>query len=1059
MDYRIPPIPQAPDDLVPMRDMGIIIDRKQGFDLLAVRWMVRPDLGFPSSGFLVDVEVSPADWVASQHTLPDGADWPSMAASIEARRPPSNHYFLAEDVDKLSFLFPLVKAADPSGDWTDTHLASGSVPQHLADVIEFFGGGHVAESELRFRAKVLGVDISTYPLDFSGSDDALTIDILKYYRRLATVFLFNLANRYEYAIALGLATEHAYPYPDSSAPNARVQASWNGWNGNNVGGLVSCDSSPSWATFQDLWQQKGGQIPAYEDFDQGEAFAQAVPGKVLHPAFSPAASWRLSDAAIDPVTQARLNDSARRFPGSPTVIAGLLWTAPTSEGILLDYKPILFRVERDGAGDIAPGTLFSLAPGAAMDVGTDPQINLGNAHALDALDHPWPRMWGSYAYMITGINALGNEGHYGVAGLDINSQVPPHAVQLSSSQTSLEVGTSATQLSVGVTIPWSIQDELTSPALEDFHFRATWAERRFAFVDITAVEPHSVTHRTVRVAALGPNSEACVGSTLSTPTGDFLISGAIAGPQPALVVALAAGRAPQAGERGRIDYFDPHGAPVALPAFQRAQTAYATFQIDSVLDAGAMQFQASLMTADEPIDGSPPWCYVAAVGAFMPCTIDSFGGGSAIFTLLQPEDPQSPAGQLFAWLQQQPDLAGVMTGSPVSCFWPSDTQVTLNVPFPTTQHRGVLRIEAWGVDSTGGVGPAAQKDFVVRRAEMLPSAGVAPFDPAARLWAKTASVFDEQATYELAWSAVAGAAAYEVWRVVEGRLGADAQSVGDAVLRSRADVAPAELELRSNRVFGTSFADTIPGRAPTRVLYKVRAIDADGEPGSWSPVIGPVHVPDMRRPAPVNLLSVTVPSPSASYDDAARRVVLEWTLAGDRDRVRFDIEASMEGQTWTALASVPPGTSPNDPDTLRYRYTLQDVAPGLRRMYRVVAIREALDPIDPAGVATRDIRGVPSQGLWGAAIGNIIGPTALAAAWNAIEQRVEITWSNPETYQAIELRRKSESSFGYARLQQVPGGQQSASDTPGPGVWTYQLRAFGFGRESLSDAVVQVTVP
>ena len=145
------------------------------------------------------------------------------------------------------------------------------------------------------------------------------------------------------------------------------------------------------------------------------------------------------------------------------------------------------------------------------------------------------------------------------------------------------------------------------------------------------------------------------------------------------------------------------------------------------------------------------------------------------------------------------------------------------------------------------------------------------------LWAKTASEFSEQAEFQLEWHAYDEASHYEVQRVLEGRLDLKSTSLTDDELRSIAKQKTEVFELRSNRVLGARYTDLLPGRAPTRAFYRIRAINLAGEAGEWSKVLGPVRVPDMRQPPAPNLLRVFA-SPLQTNDKVPleRRITVEW---------------------------------------------------------------------------------------------------------------------------------------------------------------------------------------
>jgi hypothetical protein len=357
----------------------------------------------------------------------------------------------------------------------------------------------------------------------------------------------------------------------------------------------------------------------------------------------------------------------------------------------------------------------------------------------------------------------------------------------------------------------------------------------------------------------------------------------------------------------------------------------------------------------------------------------------------------------------------------------------------------------------GNESSGAEVLLSVRSTALPPAPTVGVFDPAARLWASSAANYAEQARFEVQWTAVAGAVRYEVWRVLEGRLtGATAQTP-DVELRVLAAAQPSAFELRTAEAFGTSFDDELPGRAPTRALYRVRSVSAAGIAGAFSPVIGPVHVPDVRPPPAPNLLRVVAVAPA----EADRALAIEWTQPALAPDVRFEIEARTPDEPnarFALVGTLAPGTA-----TVagRFRFVHGDRVPGRRYEYRVIGVREALDPIDPAGAAKRDIRSVPSAVRAGVAISAapLAAPTGVAATHDAAIAGVRLAWTNADAYQRIAVYRRAPTRFGFELVTELDGAAEGHDDLAvGPGAWAYQLRARGVSREARTE-IVEVVVP
>jgi hypothetical protein len=195
------------------------------------------------------------------------------------------------------------------------------------------------------------------------------------------------------------------------------------------------------------------------------------------------------------------------------------------------------------------------------------------------------------------------------------------------------------------------------------------------------------------------------------------------------------------------------------------------------------------------------------------------------------------------------------------------------------------------VDFKGNESAAARLTASVRRAT---PAGPPPITLTTdRLWATSAANYAERATFDLHWSPVAGAMRYEVWRALEGALTGTGPGTPDADLRALAAMRPDTFELRRGHVFTAHHVDDLPGKAPTRAVYRVRAVSTAGVVGAFSDVIGPVYVPDVRSPVAPNLLRVVATRP----DEADRAITIEWAQAAFDGGVRFEVQVRDDGTT------------------------------------------------------------------------------------------------------------------------------------------------------------------
>jgi hypothetical protein len=410
------------------------------------------------------------------------------------------------------------------------------------------------------------------------------------------------------------------------------------------------------------------------------------------------------------------------------------------------------------------------------------------------------------------------------------------------------------------------------------------------------------------------------------------------------------------------------------------------------------------------------------------------------------------------------DPAGALVGSPVLLFPPH--QLDARVAIPLGFDGGTLSLHVTAADGAsyvaspvlpvadpalanahGNESPHATITVALRSLAPPPEANVAAFDPAQRLWARSAANYAEEAAWRVEWAPVVSAARYEVWRVLDNAVPGANRETSDLELRQLAASA-GKFAVRSNRVFGTSFVDGIPGRAPVRALYRVRAISPAGIPGSFSDVIGPIYVPDVRPPRPPNILRVAAVPP----EEAERSILVEWAAESEPD-VRFEIWSSdAEGSNppLQLAGSIAAGSSPDSDG--RYRFVHGDRRPGRVTAYEVRAVREVLDPIDPGAEVRRDIASLPSKRLAAAALrsGPLVAPLLTGAEAGAAG--VRLSWTVRDFYDSIEIRRRAPDRFGYETVGTVSGGATTFLDTPPTsGLFAYRLRAIGASRTAEAD--------
>ena len=338
---------------------------------------------------------------------------------------------------------------------------------------------------------------------------------------------------------------------------------------------------------------------------------------------------------------------------------------------------------------------------------------------------------------------------------------------------------------------------------------------------------------------------------------------------------------------------------------------------------------------------------------------------------------------------------------------------------------------------------------------------VAAFHPERFIWAQSAYKYSENARYHVEWSPVA-MAYFEVWRVLEGALDGSRPSMTATALRALATSQVDKFGMRSLQVYGTSYEDELPGRAPTRAFYRVRAVNEAGTPGAWSEIIGPVSVPDVRQPSPPEFTRLVVPArPSSGAAPPSRRMLCEWTQSGPQDDLRFDIEMrSQDTDAWQLVGVVQRGATPEPEPVRKYQKEIGGLLPGQTHVFRVIAVREARDPIDPLGQLRRDIRSLPSAIKTGRASGRVGGPSVLSGrAVAGTNSHVQLQWTNGDIYRSIEILRQAPDEFRLRRVASIEGEIEGFKDSDvRTGTWLYRVRALGHSRLAESE-IVQVIVP
>ncbi|MGY8684664.1 hypothetical protein Q2941_43970 [Bradyrhizobium sp. UFLA05-153] len=1038
--------------LVDGRDAQIIACERDGSPrVIAVRWASTARYGFPRDGYTVlRAELMPNGTHGPQvllgvFRLPDTANWYAFATDVSARAPVAGPWFPAIAQSDLGFLLPVIRFADLRTPDTER-------PVLCARLAQWFGNPHETDAELAWQFWRHAPPPSLRQL----LADPATVDAIhQFYWSQCVGFLHLLAQRFEYAVLIGLAVDDARAPPSSPVRYfLRIDP-------DRYEVVESQEVSPG--------RRCRPAAPAW-------CRAERVPGSVPHPAFAHWPTWAppAPFASVDPDGQPL---PARAFvPRSPSAYTALSWDGPPPPAALLTYDPVLYRIRRfdHGASTAAQGTAPVLpARTQFQEIVPGELLRRGDSepHFTDLPGMSWPPLEGWYDYEVVGLDLFGvpTPPAPRTAIRHFDDFAPPApGVRVTSGHTSTFAQNSSSN-AVDLTIDWSGPEDFDGPDTREFRVAVQYVPLELTPVRIEAVADAGLFNVEVSLSgwihALGSWS----GAVFSVPGTDYpAVSAAMAGPLLKLTVRKVGDRLPAAGMDGLVRRA---GTPLPLTRIARLPRTPAspcTVTAANFTVAGGMH---TLIVHLASATGSalPANPAVSLYLHLMRATFNAGQSGSGQWTLAEPK-AASPARALWDKCVADP---GALVGSPGLLFPPHAIAVTLTQPPGFLSGTATLAVTAADgaayrsspglpvADSAlanlaGNEGPASETIVSIRSLQPPQKPGVLAYDPLRRLWASSAAQYAEFAQFDVRWTAAFGAARYEVWRALDAALGAI--TVDDLALRAAAATAPnSAFEMRTDQVFGTHFVDNLPGRAPTRAVYRIRSISAAEERGAFSDVIGPVYVPDVRPPAQPNLLRVVAVNP-AEQDSA---ISIEWTQPGDQTDVRYEIDWREEQDTRFQSAGAVRDAAPAADG--RFRFLHNGRVPGRRYAYRVRSVREALDPIDPTATARRDIESLPSQVRVGSAITarRLVPPDTVTAMADAAQQSITVSWTNRDIYDAIELWRRPVDRNVFLRIgQPVTGQQQQLSDTSvQAGIYVYQLRARLGRRSSRSFESEPVQMP
>ncbi|MGQ0680702.1 MAG: hypothetical protein ACT4OM_13800, partial [Actinomycetota bacterium] len=843
---------------------------EQGKRYIGVRWASYPELGFPDKGYAVFRRSVASGQRIHLGTffLPRTDSWANFATDAASRRPAVGPYFPRIQEDELGYLLPLIRLIDP-------RTTPAEMPGLAASAAAFFGDIHERDEELAWH---IWRHDPAPPFGDLIADPNTAARIVWFYRHQALSLLMLLALRFEYAALFGLGIDDRAPVEKVVY---EVEASW---------ATVLRSESDEVKTNSPC----APQPPAWLN-------SQRAPGSVAHPAFSAWPGWT-HPAGLEPtLPDGSPLPTGASVPRSPSAFTALEWAAPPDEETIIGYSPILYLLGRHHHAGVSPGLVATppLPAGAVFMPLEDGEAVLrpeSEPHYLDLPGMPWPPLEGHYHYEIRGMDLLGTISEPVTASIRHVDDIPPPAPPVRLLSEPLQViNPAGGSVSVDLSVDWEAPEDFGGPDVAEFRVDAHWIPTVGHALTVLDAVPEGQLDARLTVASLAGPADRFVGVRLSLPYQEHQIVSHSAGSPATMVVRRFNGRLPPAPSSGLILAAGAPTARTRVARFARPPLVAAT--VSAVVDINMPSISlapagAQAIPADETVS-----IYLHALRASVEAHRTQAGDWRLI-----PPDPDGPSRATWdAWLALG-DPAAAVTGSP-AIVYPS-LRATVDVWPPPGFPSGLLVLSVVAVDDAvympsrhrpaadpalvdlmGNESAATEVIVSVRWDAPPPAPGVAPWDPNRWLWARSAAIYAESAEYDLSWAPVAGAVRYQVWRALEGAIPGATPTTSKPNLRNLAAANPGSFELRSDQVFGPCYTDSLPGRAPTRALYRVCAVNVAGVVGPPSGLIGPIDVPDIRQPPAPNLFKIA----ATSLQEADRSIAIEWTQSGPLEDVRFDI--------------------------------------------------------------------------------------------------------------------------------------------------------------------------
>ena len=1110
----MPPNPNK--NLISRKDIDIIackrIDIKNkylGKIIYGIRWATRPDIGtnhpypsFPLGGFIVERKCE------SNHVfekiskdnfkLPRSDNWNNFKKDVGelTRKQHLGPWFPNIEEKNLEFLLRFLRLVDPANQKNLLEKIRKKEIDSLLpiiDVANFLGNSHKDDSELKLKH---WPSIPPPSLSKLFLNTAIRDDLVKFYIFNSMKFLMALSYRFEYAVLLGLATDDIID-EDKNKCIYRVSIS----DDRNIyrGSALT------------------KELETNKECDPGKPENLTLtrhPGFVRHPAFKNFDNW---DFPKDFIPEGYLNDANGGIEGkkrvlfsaySPTHITKLNWKSPLNENKLLTHNAVLYEVlkyshkkeslskkkdelikpPKEDFNHLIENHLFQ-HPG---------KNGLIDKHRMD-----WPPFEGWYSYKLFGVDLLGvRSDNYAFGNVKHFDSIapPPPTIRMITDQ-SIEVPKGETSVKVEYEIIWEAHHDFDAPDCNEFRATANWISKVSVSVTILSVnsvinkitkesEPNKVS---VEIDNLPGPVSRYVDTLLTTPKGVFRIVSAEIGKPGTLIVRRASGKVPTSNQDGVIQTASPKTERKRV--FRKPKADSEPGFVSEITNTKPFTLKIRTLSGKK-IETDTIHIYFHLFRSSFRAKrsdIDQWIVEEPIERKPDETEPveKDPRLETLMFWRSLANKETLIEESPIIVYPYQSASIQIKVPPSFVS--GMLQVDFTASDNASYVkNEESSGDEIYTGNESAPFTTMIsawssepPKEPELKLkqeitWANSASQFVEDSSFLLEWDAVPFAAAYEVWRCFEAGIlpiGIGNSELSDQVLLGFAEDANGKaFELRDNFIFKPRYLDKLPGRSPTRVFYKLRSISEAGVPSKFSKVIGPIRIPDIRQPAPPNFISVNppqnkkenndsisnsnpeyIPKVKFIYDQSAeeRKLELKWTQQGVLDGIKFDIETKdIVDDEWKFLLSTPISRK----DTLSNSATvlkslLIDLTPGMKRFYRLRAVRVALDPIDPTGSVTREISSSPSEIRSGHAIGKLTPPIITNVIPDLPNKKTLILWENNDSYEEIDIGLKKADGYRTHWLETIDGKQKFITilSLPDSGSNYFVLRARGYSRYTFSD--------